>query len=201
MNVIDGLPAHILLVHAIVVLVPLAALVLVLSVFRPTLRRRFAGANALLSVAVLALTPITTSAGQWLQERVGSTAVVREHTQLGDTAVYVTAPLALMALVVWWRGRESDAVEAAETERLSTSGPAVGAGGTATLARPVAARRTFLAPTLRAVGILVTVLAVLASAAAVYDVYLIGASGAKASWQDSFSSTPLPGAGGGRVGG
>lgn len=201
MNVIDGLPAHILLVHAIVVLVPLAALGLVLSVFRPTIRRRFAGANAALSVAVLVLTPITTSAGGWLEERVGASAVLSQHTSLGDNAMYVTAPLAVMALVVWWRGRESDAVEAAGSERPTGYGSASGAIGTATLERPVAARRTFLAPTTRAVGVVVTVLAVLASGAAVYDIYLIGASGAKASWQDSFSSNPLPGSGGGSAGG
>jgi hypothetical protein len=86
-------------------------------------------------------------------------------------------PLAAMALVVWWRGREADAL----IER-----PGGGGGGVATLTR------TYLAPTTRVVTTVVAVLAVLAAVAAVYDVYLIGDSGAAATWQDSFSSTPLP---------
>jgi hypothetical protein len=177
MSTLNGLPAHILLVHAIVVLVPLAALLLVLSIARPSLRERLAGPNAVLSLVVLALVPVTTSAGEWLQSRVGSTETVRKHAEQGDTALYVAIPLAAMALVVWWRGREADAL----IER-----PGGGGGGVATLTR------TYLAPTTRVVTTVVAVLAVLAAVAAVYDVYLIGDSGAAATWQDSFSSTPLP---------
>lgn len=176
MSTLNGLPAHILLVHAIVVLVPLASLLLVLSVARPTLRRRLAGPNAVLSVVVLALVPVTTSAGEWLQRRVESTDAVRQHVELGDTALYVAIPLAVVALVVWWRGREADA----QDERP-------GGGGVATLTR------TYLAPTSTAVTAVVVTLAILAAVAAVYDVYLIGDSGAAATWQDSFSTTPLPG--------
>ncbi|WP_233625292.1 hypothetical protein [Actinoplanes sp. ATCC 53533] len=50
MGTVNGLPAHILLVHAIVVLLPLAALLLVLTAVWPAARRRLAGPNAILSV-------------------------------------------------------------------------------------------------------------------------------------------------------
>lgn len=58
MGTVNGLPAHILLVHAIVVLLPLAALLLVLTALWPAARRRLAGPNAILSLLVLALVPV-----------------------------------------------------------------------------------------------------------------------------------------------
>jgi hypothetical protein len=69
MTTVNGLPAHILLVHAIVVLLPLAALLLVLTAVWPDARRRLAGPNALLSLLVVVLVPLTTSAGEWLERR------------------------------------------------------------------------------------------------------------------------------------
>ena len=56
MGSVNGLPAHILLVHALVVLLPLAALLLVLTAAWPAARGRLAGLNANLSVLV----PVTT---------------------------------------------------------------------------------------------------------------------------------------------
>ena len=49
MGTVNGLPAHVLLVHAIVVLLPLAALLLVLTAVWPAARSRLAGPNAILS--------------------------------------------------------------------------------------------------------------------------------------------------------
>lgn len=194
MTTVGGLPAHILLVHAIVVLLPLTALLLVASAVWPAARRRVAGPNAVLAVLVLALVPVTTDAGEWLERRVQSDELVRAHTELGDTALYVAAPVALLALVVWWRGREAAAL-ARSTDHTPGAGPgadgSVAAGSVATKARPTA-RRTLLAPASRGVTVAVAVLAVLAAGAAVVDVYVIGESGARATWEDGFSQTPLP---------
>ncbi len=179
MTTLNGLPAHILLVHAIVVLLPLAALLLVLSALWPAVRRKVAGPNAILAVVVVVLVPITTDAGEWLERRVASTPLVRTHTELGDTALYVALPVALVALVVWWRRRESLQVQAADT--TST-------GSTTVATR----RRTFFAPTSTAVTVVTAVLSVAAAGAACYDVYRIGDSGAKATWQGQFSAAPAP---------
>lgn len=54
---VNGLPAHILLVHAIVVLLPVAALLLVLTAVWPAASRRLAGPNAILSLVVVVLVP------------------------------------------------------------------------------------------------------------------------------------------------
>lgn len=177
MGTINGLPAHILLVHAIVVLLPLAALLLVLCAAWPAARRRFAGPNALLSVIVVILVPVTTSAGEWLEHRVTETALLRDHTELGDTAIWAALPVAALALVIWWRQREA----AGSTRVPETGGPTA---VTATRAR------TYLAPLSVTVTRIIVVLAVVIAGGAVYDTYRIGDSGAKASWTGRFSTTP-----------
>ncbi|MFG1643506.1 hypothetical protein ACGFMK_24700 [Amycolatopsis sp. NPDC049252] len=184
MTTVNGLPAHILLVHAIVVLLPLAALLLVLSALWPAARAKLAGPNAILAVLVVILVPITTDAGEWLERRVASTPAVRTHTELGDTALWVAVPVAVLALLVWWRRRESLTSQAADTGSAAS-----GTGSTAVATR----RRTFLAPASTAVTVVLSVLAVVAAGATFYDIYRIGDSGAQASWQGQFSSTPAPG--------
>ncbi|MEV6639375.1 hypothetical protein [Amycolatopsis sp. NPDC051371] len=176
MTTVNGLPAHILLVHAIVVLLPLAALLLVLSALWPAARSKLAAPNAILSVLIVILVPITTDAGEWLERRVASTPLVRTHTELGDTALYVAIPVAVLALLLWWRRRENLQSQAAETNT----------GARATR------RRTFLAPASSAVTVVLAVMAIAAAGAAFYDIYRIGDSGAQASWQGQFSSSPAP---------
>jgi len=164
MTTVNGLPAHILLVHATVVLLPLAALLLVLTAAWPAARRRLAGPNVILSIVVVVLVPLTTSAGEWLERRVPDSAQLHDHTELGDTAIFYAVPIALLAVVIWWRGREAT--------------PATPSG-----------RRTYLAPLSTTVTTAITVLAVAAGAAGVYGMYRIGDSGAKAAWTGNFSST------------
>ena len=178
MTSVNGLPAHILLVHAIVVLLPLAALLLVLTAVWPAARRRLAGSNAILAVFVAVLVPITTSAGEWLERRVPSSTLLHDHTELGDTAIFYAIPVAVLAVVIWWRGREA---AAGRTESDPLPGPD---GMTAS-----ATRRTYLAPLSVTVTRIVTALAIAAAGAGVYGIYRIGDSGAKASWTGNFSST------------
>jgi hypothetical protein len=166
MNTVSGLPAHILLVHAIVVLLPLAALLLVLTAMWPAARRRLAAPNAILSAVTLVLVPITMNAGQWLEHRVPDTALLRDHTRLGDTALYAALAVTVLASLIWWRERET--------------------------VRAAGSRRTFLAPLNTTVTRAVAVLAVIVAGAAAYDVYLIGDSGARASWTGEYSTTTTP---------
>ena len=76
---INGLPLHVLLVHAVVVLIPLTALSLVLVAFWPAARRRLGFVTALLGLVLIVLIPLTTQAGQWLKDRVASTPFVENH--------------------------------------------------------------------------------------------------------------------------
>jgi len=129
MNTVNGLPAHVLLVHAIVVLLPLSALLLVLTALSPAIRRRLAGPNAILSVLVVLLVPLTTSAGEWLEGRVPASATLRQHTELGDGAIFYALPIAALALVVWWLQRKSRATSTAVTTVVAVLSVAVGAAG------------------------------------------------------------------------
>lgn len=177
MTTLNGLPAHILLVHAIVVLLPLAALLLVLCALWPAARRKLAGPNAVLAVLVLVLVPITTDAGEWLERRVAATPLVRTHTELGDTAVWAAVAVAALALVIWWRHRESTFPADGLPRRVL---------------RLPAPRRTLLAPRSTPVTAAIAAAAILVAAGAAYDIYRIGDSGAQASWQGQFSATPAP---------
>jgi p-aminobenzoyl-glutamate transporter AbgT len=196
MTTLNGLPAHILLVHAIVVLLPLAALLLVLCALWPAARRKLAGPNALLSLIVVVLVPITTDAGEWLEQRVASTPLVRDHVALGDTALFVAIPVAVLALVVWWRHREASVAHRAITQ--GSGEPDQAQADIAPADSPqgksrFVPSRTFLAPASAVVTVVVTVLSVLAAGAAIYDIYRIGDSGAQATWQGQISSAPVPG--------
>ncbi|GAB2939180.1 hypothetical protein GCM10027047_39230 [Rhodococcus aerolatus] len=203
MSTVNGLPAHILLVHAIVVLLPLCAVLLVATAVWPAARRKLAGANAILATLTLVLVPVTTNAGEWLQARVDNTDSVSNHVELGNTALYVALPVAVLAVIVWWRGRERAGHEAALAAGPATSSPTVadpaqsgpGGGGAtrtavATPTHPAPTRRVFLAPASTVATVALAVLSVLAAGAAIYDVYLIGDSGARATWQDRVTGTP-----------
>ena len=82
MSTINGLPAHILLVHAVVVLLPLSAVLLAVTALWPAARSRLAGPNAVLAAGVLALVPLTTSAGEWLEGRVPRSELVHRHADV-----------------------------------------------------------------------------------------------------------------------
>ncbi|GGQ67233.1 DUF2231 domain-containing protein [Kitasatospora griseola] len=113
MSTIDGLPAHILLVHLVVVVVPLTALALIVCALSPTVARRAGLLLPLLAFVTLVSVPLTTDAGEWLEQKVESTALVREHTELGDGLLPWAAGLFLLAVLVWWFTRR------ASTRRIS----------------------------------------------------------------------------------
>ena len=192
MTTLNGLPAHILLVHAVVVLLPLASLLLILCAVWPAARRRLAGPSALLSLIVVALVPVTTDAGTWLESHVASTPLIRTHTALGDTAIFVAIPVAVLALVVWWRGREAAALSqlAARPADPDVAGDDATSSVAVITEKPAAHRRTILAPASAALSVIIAVLSIAAAGAAMYDVYQIGDSGAQATWQGQVNSAP-----------
>ena len=84
MPTVNGLPAHVLLVHAVVVLVPLTAAMVIAAAVSTRWRERLGLLPVLAATALVVLTPLTTSAGEWLQKRVPDSAKVRHHAELGD---------------------------------------------------------------------------------------------------------------------
>ncbi len=182
---VHGLPAHVLLVHAVIVLIPLSALVVVLSAVWPTARRRIGVGSPLLALVTLAFVPVTTHAGEWLAQRVPHSALVEKHTSLGDTLLPWAAGMFVLAAAVWWLGRRQSVVDDSLPD-VSRPGDSRRDG-----AGPVASSGRGGVPPFVRVG--AAVLAVIVSIGAVVQVYRIGDSGAKAAWHGQFSQTAKSG--------
>ena len=110
MTTISGLPAHALLVHAIVVLAPLTALLEILCGFWPAARRRLVWLVLALAAVNLILTPLTTEAGEWLyDQKRRHTPIMQEHVERGEWMIYISLALLIVAIALavmhWLEGR------------------------------------------------------------------------------------------------
>lgn len=185
MTTVDGLPAHVLLVHVVVVLVPATALLLLLVAFWPAARRRLVFLTAAVAVITLVSVPLTTDAGEWLEHRLPSSPLIHTHTELGDSMLPWAIGLAVVALAF--------ATREVVGHRTGRARVASEQGG------PGAAIATHSRAESRPGGIAVTailmVLTVVVAVGSVVTVYEIGQSGAEAAWTGKFSPTPLPRAG------
>jgi hypothetical protein len=107
-----GLPAHPLVVHAAVVLLPLAAVATLVCAAVPRARRAYAPvALGLALVATLAV-GLAQGSGEELEDQVDETELVEEHTEQGERvlpwAIAVTvAAAAVTAIPVLARRRRS----------------------------------------------------------------------------------------------
>ncbi|MFZ2239394.1 MAG: DUF2231 domain-containing protein [Gordonia amarae] len=101
MDVINGVPAHVLLVHFVVVLAPLTAIFAILCVLWPAARQRLVWPTLVLAAITCALTPLTTEAGEWLYNRQPKpSTLLQEHAARGDTMIYVAVGLLLVATFI-----------------------------------------------------------------------------------------------------
>lgn len=101
MDEFNGLPAHPLLVHFVVVLLPLAAICALLGVLWPAARRKLGVITPILALIALIFVPLTTSAGEALEKKVPPGPLVEKHAALGDQALIWAAPLFVFA-ALWW---------------------------------------------------------------------------------------------------
>lgn len=174
LDTIDGLPVHPLVVHAVVVLLPLAVLGTILVAVLPRWRARYGGLNALVAVIATALCPIATSSGEALEHRVGDPGA---HAELGDQLVWFALPMTLLAIVLWWVQRrhraDADLADDVKDPGARGRGPR----------------------SVRGLGV-IAVLSVVAAVAAGVQVYRVGDSGAEAVWADQMTSAPAQGSGG-----
>jgi hypothetical protein len=152
----DGVPLHPLVVHAVVVLVPLAAVMVLLAAVSRRFRRWSAFATPLVATAALVSVPLATSSGESLEERVSETALLERHTEMGEQLTPWVIGLAVVAWVLWWLGRR--AVAGTANGRHQRGGLLTG---------------------------LVALVALVAVAGSSIQVYRIGHSGARSVWNDS----------------
>lgn len=159
MTTFAGLPAHVLLVHAIVVLAPLTALLAILCAVWPAARQRLVWLVVALAAITLVLTPVTTDAGEWLQRQVGRSPEVHQHAELGDTMVYVAVALLVAAVLL------------AAIHLRQSRGHSI---------KPL-------------VTWTITAVVIVIGTATVAQVYRIGDSGARASWDGRVGSSTTAG--------
>jgi uncharacterized membrane protein len=159
---ISGSPLHVLVVHAVVVLVPLAVLGTVTVALWPAARRRYGWLVVAITAVATACVPIATSSGEDLQHRLVPTDLIREHTHLGDQLlVFVVGLLVMTTALVWFDHRQRR--EAAGTPRR-------------------------IPP--KAITVTVAVLAVTLGAVCAVQVVRIGDSGARAAWAQTHYTAP-----------
>jgi hypothetical protein len=158
LNDIFGIPAHPLIVHAVVVLVPLAAIGAVAVVLSPWVRAHVGWLVAATAVLNVLLVPLATGSGESLEERVDETALVEKHTEIGEQLLprVIALAVAIVAFMVFAR--------VAARRPAGTPAPAWGAPW---------------------VNIVLVAVTVLAATGALVQVARIGHSGAKASWSDA----------------
>lgn len=173
---INGLPAHVLLIHVVVVLIPLAAAMLVASAVWPAARAKLGFLTPAVALVALIMVPITTNAGEWLQDHLPngighSNPKIRHHAALGHDLLPWAIGIFVMAAVVWILHRRF-AFGWRPAPRASADATA---GGTTTRALPVW------------VTAVVAVLALVAAVGGVVMLYRIGDSGAQAVWAGTVS--------------
>jgi hypothetical protein len=156
-----GLPLHPLVVHATEVIVPLAAVLVVLTAAWPRFRR-WAGYLTLgITLVALVLVPISKESGEQLEERVAENALIETHADLADGLLpWVIGLVVVAAALLWWNIREKRA-------RAAASG---------------STKEAKRAP--RWIPITLLVLAVVVAGGTTVQAVLIGHSGATAVWSD-----------------
>jgi len=102
MHVINGLPAHALLLHFVVVLMPLTALLVIVCGLWPAARRgQLLWLTLVLAAVTMVLTPITINAGAWLYDlRKNPSPILQEHAARGSLMTYFSAALLAVAVVL-----------------------------------------------------------------------------------------------------
>jgi hypothetical protein len=170
---ITGLPLHVLVVHAVVVLLPLSAVGAVVVAAWPRARRRWGWPVVVAAAVAVAAIPVATQSGEGLEHDLPRTAAIEAHTHLGDELLPYAAGMlvALLALMLVQRQRRAE--PARPDGPGAMAGPRLAAGPARTLTVVLAA--------------VTAVLAVVS----VVQVVRIGDSGARAAW-GSVQYVPQP---------
>ena len=154
-----GLPTHAIVVHATVVLLPLAALVVLLHAFWPAARHRLGVVTPLLAGVALVLVPLATQSGETLEHSVRESALVERHAELADGMLPWAIGLFVVAVALWLLDRRRAGAPADDVSRA------------------------------RWVPIVAGVLTVVAVGGTVQQIVRVGHAGAEATWNGVVTSS------------
>ena len=101
-TIVNGMPAHALLLHFVLVLVPLTALLEIVCGLWPGARwGQLLWLTLILAVVTMVLTPVTINAGQWLYDlRTKPTPILNEHAARGSVMIYFSGALLAVAIAL-----------------------------------------------------------------------------------------------------
>lgn len=157
-NNLFGLPAHPLLVHVPVVLIPLAALAAVVMAFRPAWLDRYGWWLVGLSFVGMIGALLAAGSGEELEGRVERSAALERHAELGDRAQAVAIVFFIISLVIVggrWLLRRSTGDNALKKFAASRAG-----------------------------AVAVAAVLVISAGVAAYSIVEVGHQGAKVTWND-----------------
>jgi Sec-independent protein secretion pathway component TatC len=173
---IFGLPAHPLLVHVPVVLIPLCAAGAVWIVVWPSWRPRIGWIVVVLAGFTAVVSKLAADSGEALEDALDKeSSLLEHHVELGDTFVWFAAAffVAVLALMLWDRAQRRNNASGETDGRARATSPA---------------------------AIVLSILVVVTAAAASFRVYQVGHSGAKSVWEQDSGDFDSSGPGSGDEG-
>ena len=102
MDLVFGLPAHPFMVHAAVVLLPLAALGVIIVALSPKLRTKYSSIVVILAAMAAGAMPLASGSGEALARRVDFNEATTQHVNMGETGVGAAVAVLIAALALWW---------------------------------------------------------------------------------------------------
>jgi hypothetical protein len=173
---IDGSPTHVLIVHLIVVLLPVAVIASLILVAVPATRRAFSLLTLLVAFIACVAIPFAFLSGSKLRARVPRTPLIQNHVKLAHellplAAVFGLALAAFVAVDLVMRSRSGRLNDLERRFMPGRPDPSTSAAN-----RP-------LTTAYRSSAGLLVVFAVLTAV----QVYRVGDSGAKAAWSGRLS--------------
>lgn len=99
---INGLPAHPLLVHLVLVMLPLSSLMAIIGSVWPAAQRKFGFLTPLAALGAMVFVPITIQAGEQLAAAMHLTgAAITQHELLGSRILPFSIALAVTTVGQW----------------------------------------------------------------------------------------------------
>jgi hypothetical protein len=176
-DTVSGLPVHALVVHAVVVLMPLMALVTIAFTIRPKWRPGLPWA-ILGNLVTLGAAYVAAESGEKLQARLSAQAgqaIAADHGELGAILYYFGIGLVVASVLAFLLVGRTGGGSGRRRSGSDWDGDEYARPGASALA-----------------VVLAVVLVVGAGAAASFWTYRVGDSGAKAVWQDTIANTTAP---------
>ena len=102
MDLLLGLPAHPFLVHGAVVLLPLAAIGVIIIAVSPRLRTKYSGLVVVFAAMSSGALALASGSGEALARRVEFNEATTQHVQIGESGVAAGVAVLIAALVLWW---------------------------------------------------------------------------------------------------